>query len=59
VPKGVPTAGLDVDGSTYFDTHHTEADTFDKVDPKTLADSVAAIAVLAYVVADMPGRVDD
>lgn len=59
VPKGVPTAGLDVDGRTYFDTHHTEADTLDKVDPATLADSVAAIAVLAYVIADMPGRVDD
>ncbi len=59
VPKGVPTAGLDVDGRTYFDTHHTEADTFDKVDPATLADSVAAVAVLAYIVADMPGRVDD
>ncbi len=59
VPKGVPTAGLDVDGRTYFDTHHTEADTLDKVDPTTLADSVAAIAVLAYVIAEMPGRVDD
>jgi carboxypeptidase Q len=59
VPKGVPTAGLDVDGRTYFDTHHTEADTLDKVDPQTLADGVAAIAVLAYVIADMPGRVDD
>ncbi len=59
VPKGVPTAGLDVDGRTYFDTHHTKADTFDKVDPVTLADSVAAVAVLAYIVADMPGRVDD
>nr|MBA2543222.1 M20/M25/M40 family metallo-hydrolase [Deltaproteobacteria bacterium] len=59
VPKGVPTAGLDVDGRTYFDTHHTEADTLDKVDPATIADSVAAIAVLAYVIAEMPGRVDD
>ena len=59
VSKGVPTAGLDVDGRTYFDTHHTEADTLDKVDPATLADSVAAIAVLAYVIAEMPGRVDD
>ena len=52
-------AGLDVDGRTYFDTHHTEADTLDKVDPANLADNVAAIAVLAYVIADMPGRVDD
>ncbi|HEU0033063.1 MAG TPA: M20/M25/M40 family metallo-hydrolase [Kofleriaceae bacterium] len=55
----VPTVGLSVDGRTYFDTHHTEADTLDKVDPQQLADDVAAVAVLAYVVADMPGRVDD
>lgn len=59
VPHGVPTASLDVDGRTYFDTHHTAADTLDKVDPVTLADSVAAVAVLAYVVADLPGRVDE
>ncbi len=59
ISKGVPTAGLDVDGRTYFDTHHTEADTLDKVDPANLADNVAAIAVLAYVIADMPGRVDE
>ena len=52
VAAGVTGIGLDVDGKTYFDTHHTEADTFDKVDPKTLADSVAAVAVLAYIVAD-------
>ncbi len=58
-PAGVPTIGLDVDGRTYFDTHHTEADTLDKVDPATLADDVAAMAVLAYIVADLPGRVDD
>jgi hypothetical protein len=58
VEHGVPTVGLDVDGRTYFDTHHTEADTLDKVDPQTLADDVAAVAVFAYVIADMPGRVD-
>lgn len=52
IPKGVVGLGLDVDGKTYFDTHHTEADTLDKVDPATLADSVAAVAVLAYVAAD-------
>lgn len=56
---GVPALGLMVDNRTYFDYHHTEADTLDKVDPKLLADDVAAIAVIAYVVADMPGRLDD
>jgi carboxypeptidase Q len=58
VPAGVPTVGLDTDGRTYFDIHHTEADTLDKVDPQELADDVAAVAALAYVVADMPERVD-
>jgi hypothetical protein len=58
VPSGVPTLGLDTDNRTYFDIHHTEADTLDKVDPAALADAVAAVAALAYVVADMPGRVD-
>jgi carboxypeptidase Q len=58
VPAGVPTLGLETDGRTYFDYHHTEADTLDKVDPATLADDVAAVAALAYVVADMPERLD-
>ncbi|TMQ14891.1 MAG: M20/M25/M40 family metallo-hydrolase [Deltaproteobacteria bacterium] len=57
-PAGVPMVGLDTDGRTYFDIHHTEADTLDKVDPQALADDVAAVAALAYVVADMPERVD-
>lgn len=55
---GVLLAGLDTDGRTYFDIHHTEADTLDKVDPQALADDVAAVATLAYVVADMPDRLD-
>ncbi|MEO8704007.1 MAG: M20/M25/M40 family metallo-hydrolase [Kofleriaceae bacterium] len=58
VAGGVPTLGLDTDGRTYFDIHHTEADTLDKVDPAALADGVAAVAVLAYIVADLPDRVD-
>ncbi|MDB4961344.1 MAG: peptidase [Myxococcales bacterium] len=58
VPGGVPASELYTDGRTYFDVHHTEADTFDKVDPAQLADAVAAIAVLAYVIADLPDRID-
>jgi len=57
-PAGVPMLGLDTDGRTYFDIHHTDADTLDKVDPAALADDVAAVAALAYVVADMPDRID-
>ncbi|MEZ4361804.1 MAG: M20/M25/M40 family metallo-hydrolase [Kofleriaceae bacterium] len=55
---GVPTLGLRVDGRTYFDIHHTEADTLDKVDPRHLADNVAAVAVLAYLAAEWPTRLD-
>ncbi|MCA1614697.1 MAG: M28 family metallopeptidase [Acidobacteria bacterium] len=54
--EGVTGASLNVDGSHYFDIHHTHADTFDKVSPQELAACVAAMAVMAYVVADMPDR---
>jgi carboxypeptidase Q len=58
IPAGVLGIGLATDGRHYFDYHHTEADTLDKVDPAQLADGVAAIAVLAYVAADLPDRLD-
>ena len=54
--KGVPALGLRVDGSKYFDYHHTSADTLDKVNPRDLKKNIAAVAILAYVVADMPRR---
>ena len=54
-PRACRRSASSVDMHTYFDYHHTEADTLDKVDPQKLADDVAAIAVLAYVVADLPG----
>jgi len=47
---------LDVDSSLYFTIHHTSADTIDKIAPADLAKCVAAIAVMSYVVADMPQR---
>lgn len=51
---GVPGMALRVDGSRYFWYHHTDADTVDKLDPDEVARSVAAMAVMAYVVADLP-----
>jgi carboxypeptidase Q len=54
--EGVAGASLNVDGAHYFDIHHTHADTLDKVDPQEFAACVAAMAVMAYVVADMPDR---
>jgi carboxypeptidase Q len=58
IPAGVLGVGLVTAGQRYFDYHHTEADTLDKVDPAQLAEGVAAVAVLAYVAADLPDRLD-
>ncbi|NJD17909.1 MAG: M20/M25/M40 family metallo-hydrolase, partial [Gemmatimonadetes bacterium] len=52
--SGVPGMGLNVDGTRYFWYHHTDADTLDKLDPDVVARCVAAPAVMAYVVADLP-----
>jgi carboxypeptidase Q len=51
----VPAMSLEVDGN-YFLIHHTPADTIDKIDPLEIARSSGAIAVMAYVVAEMPDR---
>src|SRR5260370_832940 len=40
----------------YFDWHHTEADTLDKVDPVEFRKNAAMLSVVAYVLADMDGR---
>ncbi len=56
---GVACLGLRVEGSKYFDYHHTPADTLDKVDPKELNLCVTAMATLAYALAEMPGRLGD
>ena len=53
---GVPGMGLNVDGTKYFWYHHTDADTVDKLDPKEVAQCAAAMAIMAYVIADMPER---
>ncbi|MGD2152697.1 MAG: M28 family metallopeptidase [Gemmatimonadales bacterium] len=53
---GVPGMGLRVDGDRYFWYHHTHADTIDVLDPREMAECVAAMAVMAYVVADLPER---
>jgi carboxypeptidase Q len=54
VERGVPGMGLEVERSRYFWFHHSEGDTLDKVDPAELARCVAALAVMAYVIADLP-----
>lgn len=51
--EGVPAFGLWQDTRTYFDYHHTEADTLDKIDPQELARNAAVMAVLAYGLANL------
>ncbi len=51
--KGVPSFGPWFDTRTYFNYHHTPADTFDKVNPKELAENCSVMAVLAYALADL------
>jgi hypothetical protein len=53
---GVPGLAEHAAGTHYFDWHHTEADTLDKVNPEDFRKSVAAMAVMGYVLADMPSR---
>ena len=48
---GVPTLGVMQDGRTYFNYHHTAADTLDKIVPRELRENAAAMAVMAYALA--------
>jgi len=50
---GVPLFGILQDMRKYYDYHHTAADTFDKVVPSELRANAAAVAVMAYALADM------
>jgi Zn-dependent M28 family amino/carboxypeptidase len=53
---GVPGIAERTVGTHYFDWHHTEADTLDKVDLNDFRKNMAAMGVMAYVLADMPER---
>lgn len=51
--KGVPSFGPWFDSRTYFNYHHSEADTFDKVNPKELAENGSVMAILSYGLANL------
>jgi carboxypeptidase Q len=51
VGAGVPGIGVEHVGSHYFDVHHTQADTFDKVAKDDLAFNAAVLATFAYALA--------
>jgi len=42
--------------SRYFAIHHTHADTVERIAPEEVSKAAAAIAVMAYVIAEMPER---
>jgi len=51
VRKGTAGIGLTVDFHRYFDYHHSDHDTIDKVNERELALGAAAMALLAYIIA--------
>jgi len=53
---GVPALSPRTVATHYFDWHHTEADTLDKVDPVEFRKNAAMLSVVTYVLADMDGR---
>lgn len=54
--EGIPVMSLNVEGAKYFWYHHTNADTFDKVDYREFNNCISAMAIMGYVVADMDMR---
>ncbi len=53
--EGVPGFALDVDASRYFWYHHTASDMLSAVSDADLRRCIAAMAILAYALAEMPG----
>ena len=51
VDAGVPGIGVDHAATHYFDIHHTQADTFDKIAKDDLAYNAAALAAFTYALA--------
>jgi carboxypeptidase Q len=54
VDGGVPGMEIQTDDTRYFWYHHSEGDTLDKLNAAEVARCVATLAVMAYVVADLP-----
>jgi carboxypeptidase Q len=52
-----PALSLETDSSRLFVVHHTAADTVDRINPQEMAKCAAAVAVMAYVMADIPAEI--
>lgn len=53
--QGMAWAWLGHDATRYFDLHHNADDTLDKIDPKDLAQNVAAYVVFAWLASQTEG----
>ena len=56
VADGAVGIGVGHDIARYFEVHHSKADTFDHVNYEDLVHNLQAYSVMAYVLADMPGK---
>jgi len=56
VAEGVAGLGLNHDTTKYWEIHHTEADTFEKIVREDLNVNVAGMALMVYLLAEMPER---
>jgi len=52
---GMPVLSPDLDGTKYFDIHHTANDTLAQIDPAALRQSVTTYAISAWLGAQYPG----
>ena len=52
VRDGVPGLGLVPETHRYFDYHHTDNDTIEKVNPRELQLGAAAMAIMAYLISE-------
>jgi hypothetical protein len=56
---GVPGLSPSTVEQHYFDWHHTRTDTVDKIKPQDFQQCIAVLAVMSYVLADMPERLEE
>jgi carboxypeptidase Q len=50
---GVPALGVNHDTTEYFRIHHTEADTFDRIDLRDMQTNAATMAIMLFALAEM------
>ena len=56
--RGMPILEPNLDGTNYFDVHHTANDTLAQVDPAAIRQSVAAYGVTVWLASQHPGSWD-